>query len=430
MRDSESDGRSSRSYALPRRGLLRASGALLGGSVAFSGGAVGAADGGEDADGSDGSPSVAWNRTYGDERRQRGLSVLQASDGGFVVTGETGVDSPDDHADALVVKTGPAGDVEWVRTYGGEGYQSAAEIRAAPGGGYVLMLDVRAADAETNHVAAAGLTEDGTVRWWREYEFGDATVADAVRRSDGGYAVVGTLSGDAPAEAFVVALDDAGEREWVRTYDAAASLFGRGIVEAEDGFGLLAFTAPAAFDRSPVLVRTGPDGTERWRRRYEIRGFDVGEGLVRGTDGGFAVAGSARAVKWTEYIPGQPERDLTAPDAFLLKVDAEGDRRWAETFGAPGPEYASAEAAAVVRRPGGGYAFAGTRSAGWASPFWVVGTDADGECRWQRRAGGRQYNYPFSIVDTADGGYAVAGFTTDGHPAEPDFRLVRLTAES
>lgn len=429
MRDSESDGRS---YALPRRGLLRASGALLGGSAALSGGAAGAADGGENGDGSDGSPRVAWNRTYGDERRQRGLSVAQASDGGFVVAGETGVDSPDDYADALVVRTDSAGDVEWVRTYGDGGYQSAVEVLPASGGGYVLVLEARAVDSYDNHVAAMGIDEDGTVRWHREYELVDAGVSDAVRRSDGGYAVVGTLYRDtAPAETFLLTLNAEGGRERVETYDAGdTSLFGRAVVEADDGFALLSFVRPGNDADSPVLVRTDASGAERWRRRYDVRGDDRGEDLVRGADGGFAIVGSARGVVCEEIIPGQPERVSTAPDAFLLKVDAEGRRQWAETYSAPGPEYASADAAAVVRRPGGGYAFAGSRSTGWGNPFWIVGTDADGQCLWQRRAGGRQYNYPFSIINTADDGYAVAGFATGGHPAEPDVRLVRLTADS
>ena len=91
---------------------------------------------------------------------------------------------------------------------------------------------------------------------------------------------------------------------------------------------------------------------------------------------------------------------------------------------------AGAEADAVVRRPNGGYVFAGYRSATGSNPFWIVGTDANGELLWERTAGGRDYNYVFSMIRTADDGYAVTGITTDQHPAEPDVRLVRLTADS
>lgn len=388
---------------------------------------------GAEADG-DGGPCVAWNRTYGDDRRQRGLSVAQTPDGGFVVAGETGVASPDDFADVLVVRTDAAGDVEWTRTYGDEGYQSAVEILPTPGGGYVLVLDARAVGSDDNHVATMGLAEDGTVRWRREYGLDDTYVHGAVRRSDGGYAIVGSLSAeDDIVAASLLTVDARGRTEGFETYDAGdASLFGRAAVEADDGFALLAFAAPRSFEQYPVLVRTDADGTERWRRRYEIRGYDRGEDVIRGADGGFVVVGSASGVECVELIPGQPEPGLTSPDAFVLKVDDDGRRQWVETFGAPGPEYASADAAAVVRTPDGGYAFVGDRydPASRSTPFWVVGTDADGRREWERTAGGRKSNHPFSLIRTADDGYAVAGFTTAGHPAEPDVRLVRLTADS
>ena len=411
--------------ALSRRRLLRASGGLLAGA-ALSGRAVGAqSGGGDDAD----APAVAWNRTYGDEFWQRARSVVQAPDGGFVVAGET-VDDAGGYA-ALVVRTDADGDVMWTQTYGDQP-QGAIEILDVPRGGYTLVLDARTPDSYDNHVAAMGIDEDGAVQWRREYEFGNAYVDDAVRRSDGGYAVVGTTSpDDAPAEAFLLTLDAEGERERVETYDAGdASLFGQAVVEADDGFGLLTFTTPENVNWSPVLVRTGPDGTERWRRQYEIRGVDVGEGMVRAADGGFVIAGSARGVVCDKSIPDQPEWISTDPDAFLLKVDAEGRRQWAETYSAPGPGYASAEADVVVRRPDGGYAFAGERSASGSNPFWVVGTDASGELLWEQTAGGRDYNYVFSMIRTTDDGYAVTGITTDQHPAEPDVRLVRLTADS
>ena len=394
--------------------------------AALSGRAVGAQSG--DGDGVD-APAVAWNRTYGDEFWQRARSVVQAPDGGFVVAGET-VDDVGGYA-ALVVRTDADGDVTWTRTYG-DRPQGAIEILTAPEGGYTLVLDARTPDSYDNHVAAMGIDEDGAVQWRREYEFGNAYVSDAVRRSDGGYAVVGSLSHDsALGEAFLLALDAEGEREWVRTYATdEASLFGQAVVEADDGFGLLAFTAPRSFDRSPVLVRTGPDGTERWRRRYAIRGSDVGIGMVRSADGGFAIVGNARGVERVEVPPGQPEWNATDPDAFLLTVNADGCRQWAETYDTADAEYANADAATVVRRPGGGYAFAGTRSAGQRTLLWVVGTDANGEMLWERTVGGRDYNYVFSMIRTADGGYAVTGYTTDGYPAEPDLRLVRLTADS
>lgn len=235
MRDTPPDGRSPRDLSersLTRRGLLRASGTLVAGT-ALSGRAVGT-----EADG-DGGPRVAWNRTYGDEFWQRGWSVVQAPDGGFVVAGETAAPA-DAPAGALVIRTDAGGVVEWSRIYSDEYYQGAVGILAAPEGGYVLVLEATTVDHYRN-VAAMGLDGDGTVRWRREYEVGNADVRGAVRRSGGGYAVAGTVHSN-PAEAFILTLDPRGRMEQFETYgtgDTGASLFGRTVVEADGGFALL-----------------------------------------------------------------------------------------------------------------------------------------------------------------------------------------------
>ena len=188
-------------------------------------------------------------------------------------------------------------------------------------------------------------------------------------------------------------------------------------------------------DYMSLTPQDGPSSGDASERSLSRRGLLGASGallagsLLPGVGVAAAGEGGAPDVACEEITPGQPEQISTAPDAFLLKVDAEGRRQWAGTYSAPGPEYASADAAVVVQRPGGGYAFVGTQSAGQSTPFWIVGTDADGERVWDLTAGGRQYNSPFSMIRTADGGYAVVGITTGEHPAEPDVRLVGLTAD-
>ena len=122
----------------------------------------------------------------------------------------------------------------------------------------------------------------------------------------------------------------------------------------------------------------------------------------------------------------------TALSGRAIGAEADGDGgphvAWNRTYG---DEFWQ-RARSVVQAPDGGFVVAGETSSEGHGEYaaLVVRTDASGELLWERTAGGRDYNSVFSMIRTADGGYAVTGITTDGYPAEPDFRLVRLTADS
>jgi hypothetical protein len=63
----------------------------------------------------------------------------------------------------------------------------------------------------------------------------------------------------------------------------------------------------------------------------------------------------------------------------------------------------------------GGYVFAArsfydaSGDGDWETDFWVVKLDADGNIQWEKRFGGESLDHPESVLQTADGGYIVAG---------------------
>ena len=79
---------------------------------------------------------------------------------------------------------------------------------------------------------------------------------------------------------------------------------------------------------------------------------------------------------------------------------------WSQTYG--GADYDSVEA--VIQTSDGGYALAGrTKSFGEGSyEFWLIKTDSLGTAEWNKTYGGGNAE---SIVQTSDGGYVIAGST-------------------
>ena len=158
-----------------------------------------------------------------------------------------------------------------------------------------------------------------------------------------------------------------------------------------------------------------------WSATLGGDGDEFAHAVALSDDGGFVIAGETRS-----YGAG-------SQDAWLVKLNADGEEVWASAFGGPESDIAYA----VQRTSDGGYVLAGeTHSFGGAtfsrSNFWLIKTDSKGNQEWQR-------SYEFSIglssPDTAtsntahavrqtqDGGYILAGSSTGS--AGTTVRLVR-----
>ncbi len=95
-------------------------------------------------------------------------------------------------------------------------------------------------------------------------------------------------------------------------------------------------------------------------------------------------------------------------DAFVIKLDGEGNVLWERTLGGPGRE----EANSVVQTSDEGYVIVGsTRSSGaGGNDIWVVKLDGDGNIQWQKTLGDSGRDEAYSIRETSDGDYILAGF--------------------
>lgn len=61
---------------------------------------------------------VHWQKTLGGNRSDTGHSVQQTSDGGYIITGIT---YSYGDGDMYLIKTNPAGNMQWQKTFGGNG---------------------------------------------------------------------------------------------------------------------------------------------------------------------------------------------------------------------------------------------------------------------------------------------------------------------
>ncbi|MEJ2107754.1 MAG: hypothetical protein P8X48_10600 [Acidiferrobacteraceae bacterium] len=82
---------------------------------------------------------------------------------------------------------------------------------------------------------------------------------------------------------------------------------------------------------------------------------------------------------------------------------------WSQTYGGSNND----RAYSLVETSDGGYAIAGTTESVLfkQDDFWLVKTDADGTISWSQTYGGSEYDAAFSLVEANDGGYALTGYS-------------------
>ncbi|MHA2225311.1 MAG: hypothetical protein ACXAC8_08915 [Candidatus Hodarchaeales archaeon] len=146
---------------------------------------------------------------------------------------------------------------------------------------------------------------------------------------------------------------------------------------------------------------------------YLIYSRDGFSALVQTTDGGFALAG------WTESF------GAGMVDMWLVKTNVTGNVTWNQTYGGTDPD----EANALVQTVDGGFALAGwTGNTSTTRDMWLVKTDTNGMMTWNQSYGGPDKDIAYSLVQTGDDGFALAGSTESFGAKNVDMWLVKTDA--
>jgi len=361
--------------------------------------------------------SMQWSKTYGGTNEDGATALVQTADGGYALAGwtwsfGTGL------WDFWLVKTDAAGTMMWNKTYGGTGSQEASALVQTVDGGYAIAGWTMSYGAGDYDFWLVKTNASGNMQWNKTYGGTGYDVASAlVQTSDGGYALAGgTYSfGAGNYDFWLIRTDTSGNRLWNRTYGGTGDDLAGGLVQTTDGgYALAGYTDSfGAGDQDFWLIKTDSSGNMQWNRTYGGTGDDLAGGLVQTTDGGYALAGSTWSLD-------------TSYDCWLVKTDASGTMQWNQTYGGTNYDHISA----FAQTSDGGYALAGgTYSFGAGNrDFWLVKTDASGNTQWNKTYGGTNEDYALALVQTSDGGYALAGWTLSFGAGGWDVWLVKTDA--
>lgn len=269
-----------------------------------------------------------------------------------------------------------------------------------------------------------GFTQTPETLWTRTYGYSDDDVGyDVKQTSDGGYIIVGSANFDIYEEdVYLIKTDVNGDTVWTETYGWFDSYsHAHEVQQTFEGGYVIAVelnTLMPGVWWDVWIIKTDASGTMLWQQFY---GMDHNQGafsIQQTADSGYIVAGYTCS-GW------QPD----SLDIWLLKTDAYGDTVWTKTYGGSSNDVAYA----VEQTADGGYILAGnTFSFGVGTPdfsnIYLIKTDSLGDTTWTKTYGGFGSDSAYSVLQTSDSGYVVAGYTNSFGAGGFDVYLIRTDA--
>ncbi len=277
--------------------------------------------------------TFSWIKTLDLGGTEWGYSVIQASDNGLVVTGYAGASD-----DILLTKFDASGSHLWTKTIGGSGRDEGRRVIETSDGGLALVGFTNSWGAGGYDIILCRLNATGDTLWTRTLGgSGDDLGYCLVQTTDGGFVISGYTEsfGATAGDNILAKFDGSGNYLWTvvfgygTTLDTAAS-----VAEGVGGIlGVVSWSTPDVLGLHIPLTRFDANGNflSGWRpgslataseSQYSV------PGIARTSDGGFVTTGvyylikydaSGRTCMGTAVTPNliSPTPTITSPGPTL-----------------------------------------------------------------------------------------------------------------
>jgi regulation of enolase protein 1 (concanavalin A-like superfamily) len=263
----------------------------------------------------DSAGDTLWTRTYITGYAADAISVRQTSEGGYILVGSTYSMATSEY-DVYLVKTDPSGEVEWSKTYGGNRDDRGFSVAQTTDGGYIVCGYTQSF-ASYSGVYLIKTDSQGDTVWTRAYDASGCymAVGEWVQQTlDGGYIITGnSICYPEPGhyDLILIKTNANGDILWTRHYGEQVADFGNAVQQTPDsGYIAVGMTQSFGADNKDLcVIKTDENGDSLWTRTYGGGAEESGSEMVLDSAGNYIVLGLTRS--W-----GAGDSDF-----YLLKID-------------------------------------------------------------------------------------------------------------
>ena len=221
-----------------------------------------------------------WNQNFGGTGDDRGMSVRQTNDGGYIVCGGTTSNTagPWD-SDVYLIKTDINGVEQWQKTFGGTSNDLGSSVKQTTDGGFIIC----------------GVTES-----------------------------FNTLNLNGAYSVYLIKTDGNGNELWNKTFGGTNEERGYSVQQTTDGGYIISGTTLSFANgiADVYLIKTDGSGNELWNKTFGGTYEDVGVDVQQTTDGGYIITGTTSTFgngnlqlipNWARNPTGNPTEN---PDGY------------------------------------------------------------------------------------------------------------------
>lgn len=342
--------------------------------------------------------TVTFEKTFsgGGNKYCKGHSIQQTSDGGYIIAGE--IADTIGNGSIYLLKTNSAGDSLWTRTFSGLGIAWSASVQQTIDNGYIITGTTIDTNSFYSYVYLIKTDNNGIELWSKFFDdlFGTSSGNSVRQTTDSGYIIAGTTTNTNGDGLYLIKTNTNGDSLWTKSFPDIGSYSDNCIQETNDGGYIVAGSYNGIF-----MLKTDTNGDSLWSKNYGQSNYYAGTdySIHQTTDEGYIVVGHLQ----------------NGGGVYIIKTDANGDTLWTKTttYGVT-----IAEGTSVQQTNDGGYIIAGRSVIGSGSnapktDVYLLKLNTNGDELWAKTFGGIGWDAAYSIQQTTDKGYILAGNYND-----------------
>ncbi len=292
--------------------------------------------------------NIVWDKTYGGGYDDWANSIIETSDGYYVVAGATysvNYSIKNLYADFWIIKLDNKGNIIWNKTFGKKYWDEANSI-IETSDGYYVVAGATFSDDNGWDFWVIKLDKNGSVIWSRT--FGDQWNQEAysiIETSDG-YVVAGYTTVETGIEKFwVIKLDKNGNLVWDKIYDEGE---GRAysIIETIDGYVVAGWTWKNDFGFGFRIIKIDKIGSIIWDKVfYELKSWipfitrvsnNYFASVIFGSDIRMVKLDKNGQIVWSKTLCSQCTPDITDPSFIRLALVFTSEKHYVVAGGRDG----------------------------------------------------------------------------------------------